>query len=402
MPILLKIILNTAGVILAAAVAIAACIGVILVDMSSSHGAGGNPYSRILFSKEAKATVRGVRRIDDEGRLYYMDFTAKYDTPIARFLFSRFSSVTDFGCSSFRASNGAGDVLHCRNYDVPHKNPEGGMTGLNVVVHCNEKGCYETLAVADACWFSQIGFDYYAGSLDNGETNLTPLALLPFFCMDGMNERGLAASILALDIKEGEHAVCQAAGGGLQTVNISVMLRYILDRCATVEEAYELASRYNMTNTFANDYHIFLTDSEGNSGVLEWRHNTLTLTYTDAATNFYCGYDDAEDNYYGGSLKESFPGPADAEKEYRYGYGHGYGRFNTIVTSLDALDKNNTLTEEEAFSILAAVAQDYDGGLTSYTQYSVIYNTPELTADICIAQDFEHIRSFSCKQIYAS
>ena len=80
--------------------------------------------------------------------------------------------------------------------------------------------------------------------------------------MDGINEKGLSVSILALDVKEGEQAVHQSVEGK-KTILYEELLRYILDSCATVKEAEELAGEYNIHNIIGNDYHLFVTDENG-------------------------------------------------------------------------------------------------------------------------------------------
>jgi len=218
--------------------------------------------------------------------------------------------------------------------------------------------------------------------------------------MDGMNEKGLTASILSLDTKEGEHAACQNEEGK-DPVEITELLRYTLDCCATVEEAVELAGRYNMIGMAGWDFQLFVTDADGNSAVLDWRYDTLNVTYTNAATNFYVSSDDAGDIYnWKGELKGKFVLPAEKTYEYHYGYGHGYERFNAIAEALEAHIVTpepyyTEMTDEEAMNILAAVSQDYDGeSATSYTQYSVLYNNTQRSLDISVMRDYEKVFSF--------
>ena len=76
---------------------------------------------------------------------------------------------------------------------------------------------------------------------------------------------------------------------------------------------------------------MFVTDDSGSSAVLEWRNNTFIVTYTDMITNFYVAFDDAEDCYLDGGLKEKFIAPAENPFNYRFGYGHGYERFSRRI-----------------------------------------------------------------------
>lgn len=117
---------------------------------------------------------------------------------------------------------------------------------------------------------------------------------------------------------------------------------------------------------------------------------------------FYVGYDDAEDLYTDGRLKESFPGPADSLRDYRYGYGHGFSPYNEIIRTLDlhrtdSISFCSEMADKEAMIILSRVAQDYDQNEeTSFTQYSALYNSTEKTLTVCVMQDYanEYVFSF--------
>ena len=346
-----------------------------------------------------RTAVKNLTRVDDGGYLYSMDYTASYDNALMKFPINYIKTA---GCSAFTTVNEEGDVITARNYDLPHTDEDGNATGLNVVFTLRPEGKYASINFADAAWLTMIGIPYTAGAFDEGGASPMFLAFMPYLCMDGMNEKGLTVSILALDIKDGEAAVDQTEAGK-DTVTITEMLRLMLDNCADVEEAIAMAQAYNLTNILGSDFHLFVTDAEGTGVVMEWRYNTLTLTWQDAVTNFYVGYDDAEDCYYGDALKETFVRAEDLSWDYLYGYGHGYARFNTVAEMLDdhVTDPGTyatMVTDAEAMDTLAAVSQEYDGtDLTSLTQYSVIYNSTDLTAEVCVMRDYSVHYTFSLK-----
>lgn len=342
--------------------------------------------------------VQKVERLDDKGALYYAEYIGDYDNPI---IGAPFQLMRGAGCSAFMTQTEEGEIITARNYDLAHRDQKGNPTGLNVILRMAPKGKYRSINVADAAWISMLGVDYYMGALDDGKTNSIYLAFLPYLCMDGINEKGLSASILALDLKEGETYVAQKESGK-KTVTQPQILRLILDQCATVEEAISLAEQYNIWNLIDSDYHLFITDAMGKSVVLEWRYNKLYVTDTDAVTNFYVGFDDAEDCYIDGKFKEKFETPPHTRRGYDYGYGHGFNRFNTIVTTLDQhiIDPTKSLETvmnvQEAQETLAATAQDFTGDeLTSYTQYSAIYNNTKKTLDVWVMQDYAHKYTFN-------
>lgn len=210
----------------------------------------------------------------------------------------------------------------------------------------------------------------------------------------GKNYRGYPLNILKLDVKEGEAAVNQQEPSKT-IIGYFVLVRYILDSCATVEEAIALAQEYNISNTGGIDLHLFLTDSTGSSIVLEWRFNQLTVTDTNAVTNFYLGFDDAEDRYKDGICTEKAVRLDNTVREYHYGYGHGYHRLNGIVSALeryiDFSQENyiTKMTQTQAMRILSVAAQDPSTEATSMTQYSVIYNAKDASATIWLHQDYD-------------
>ena len=338
---------------------------------------------------KADVSCSNLERIDSRGVFYSLDYTGNYDTPLV----SETLNIFGGGCSAFITENEEGEVITGRSYDFPHKDANGDPTGLNVLVKCSPEGKYKSVGIADIGLLSVVGLPYYAGAFD-GNVSRIPLMFAPYLCMDGMNEKGLTVSILALDLKDGETPMHQTEEGK-RTLMVNAVLRQLLDNCATLEEAVDLVEDVNISSTFGYDYHLFVTDAAGNSAVFEWRYSDFTVTYTDAVTNFYVGYDDACDCYSGDRLKDSFVVPENADREYRYGYGHGYGRFKMLAETLfehisDAGTARTEMTDEDAMELLSDVSQEYDPeAMTSLTQYSVVYNSADLTATVCVMRDYD-------------
>ena len=354
----------------------------------------GNPHNAEWLDEAMSASLDTLKRVDEKGFFYEM--TCNYDyysDPAFKTLLGKFGQY-DSGCSAFSTWNETGNCfLTARNYDYRHTDPNGAYTGLNVAIHCAPKGKYRSIGIADACWLGLAGGNYYAGVLDDGKTDTSLAVLLPYLCVDGMNEKGVTVSILKLDVKEGETAVDQREPGKA-IIGHSVLARYILDSCATVEEAIALAGEYNIGNTGGMDLHLFVTDATGASVVLEWRHNQLTVTNTNAVTNFYVGFDDAEDRYKNGVCTEKVVRLENTVREYHYGYGHGYHRLTGIVSALERyIDFSqesciSKMTETQAMRILSVAAQDPGTEATSMTQYSVIYNAQDASATVWLQQDY--------------
>ncbi len=354
-----------------------------------------NPFSRLIVTKTTADAIQTIRRADDRGRLYEIFFKGPYHPPWA--LIRKIVMSAQYGCSAFLARNEKGELFMGRNYDFPQFDGKENLIAVDVMVRLQFKGKYRSVNFADAAFLREIDKKILPGALDDGKTDVSLSALLPCICMDGMNEKGLAATILALDVKEGETPVYQKIRGRREMI-VTELLREIIDTCATVEQAICLAGHINLVHTGGTDNHIMVTDSAGKAAVLEWRYNRLKITRTDAATNFYVGFDDAETIYYGKELKEKFGETEKTKKKYHYGYGHGYGRFQKIVKTLEGHRKGAelaTMTEEEMLKTLSEVSQEYTGKITSYTQYSALYN---LTAkDVRFYQERDYNKKYYWK-----
>lgn len=368
---------------------------VVIIDWSSSSSNEYNPYLNILLNKEQENSLKTIRRINKEGTLYSMDYTSNYYTWWADFMMW---VVTKVGCTTFVAQDLDGDNYMFRNYDMPHKDEDGNITGLEVVLKLSPQGKYKSINMVDSAWFNLVGLGYYPGALDNGKTNTTAMILAPYICMDGMNEKGLSCSIMSMDLKEGEKNTKQKEKGK-RSIAINQALRYVVDNCATVEEAVDFIKNYNMVNLVGGEYHMLVADASGNSAVFEWRYNDLKVVYSDVATNFYLSSDDACDSYMGGLLKEKYTGPAVTKKEYHYGYGHGYERFKTAVTTLDQYKDSAfdiaVMDIHKAENLLFSCRQTYSGSPDSHTQYSAVYNLSDLSLDIWVLPTYGEKFSFN-------
>lgn len=361
-----------------------------------------NPHGLILFDRKKRDTLNSVERLDRDGRFYRLDYRADYGAFPIRFPVELFKLIKHSGCACFSGEDPSGEPIVGRNYDLGHLDAEKNPTGLNAAFTLTPEKGYRSVNFADAAWISFLKLPYYAGALDDGRTKLMPLLLLPYLTMDGMNEKGFFAAILALDVRPGEKPVEQREKGRKRTV-VTMLLRELLDHAADVPEAIGIVKDLNVVHTLGHDYHLMIADAEGRSAVLEWRYDRLKVTETDAATNFYVGFDDAADCYWGDELKEAFHGPADVKKTYHYGYGHGYDRFDTIVRTLDGFPRHDgkaVFDAAEAKALLQSTAQDYTGGLTSLTQYSAVYHLKKRTVSVFLRDkngDFDETFEFDIR-----
>ena len=376
-----------------------------------------NPHN-LPLPKEFLDITEGVVRVDEKGLLYNLEYNANY-----YLLEPYLDMLVSAGCSTFVTPTLNDEKIMCRNYDFKHfrynkPTTDDDMTGLMVVVHTkNPAAKYESVGVADAFWLDAAHGTYFEGTLDDGKTDISPLAFVPFICMDGMNEKGLALSIMHLptensfeeleyiepdtldekaamtaviysepgkepqkqDIKLKKDAIVintadkrawkvvkksmQGEEDGKKGCYHTVLMRLMLDNCATVEEAIYLANTINIKSAMpGQDYHIMAADESGASAILEWTDKGLNVIRTNHGTNYYLSRED------------------------HFGYGHD--RDEILKAAINYYSRG--MSEDAAVHTLALTSQDcrIDSNV-SYSQYSCIYNMTDKSLKVFIAMDFD-------------
>lgn len=269
----------------------------------------------------------------------------------------------DFGCSAFTVNTPDGQVLMGRNYDF--KNNSSAM-----LVYCSPRNGYKSVATAALDNIS-------ANQVDGVKSKLACLTA-PFICLDGVNEKGVSIAVLTLDSKPTLQST------GKEVLATPMVIRLVLDRAATTEEAVALIAQYDMFATSGRDYHFYITDASGDGRVVEFdclsEKREMVVTPSQTATNFFVMYAD-----------QVLP-------DQRNGvYGHGRERYDRIEEILAAAQ--DTATKDTAWDALKAASQaPKEGDITSNTQWSIVYNNTELTAEIAIRRDWDTITAYALAQ----
>ena len=253
-----------------------------------------------------------------------------------------------FGCAAFSATTPDGDHLFGRNFDYP----ETDM----VLVHSNPEGAYESIGCADLGVFS-VG-DTSAIDPDSPLGGLV-MTITPYFIVDGMNEKGVGAGILELNLEETHQ------DRGKPDLLIFCAVRAILDNCASVDEALELLDSYDIQSDLDCNYHLFITDTSGRYVVVEWIDGEMVVVEYPACTKSVIA-----------------PG------EY-YNMGDPDERLGIIESSLGS---DSVATESEAMMILDSVSEPL-------TEWSCVYNLDDFTVSICLDTDYENVYTFSAEEL---
>ena len=252
-----------------------------------------------------------------------------------------------FGCAAFAANTPEGDHLFGRNFDY--------METDAVLVHSHPKGAYESIGVAD---LAVLGVGKAFAVDPDSPLGKLYMVITPYIIVDGMNEKGVGAGILELEIDETHQ------DNGNPDLLIFCAIRGILDNCASVDEALTFLASYDIQTDLNATYHLFITDSTGRYVVVEWLENEMVVTEKCCATNSVVA-----------------PGK-------HFDEGSPDDRLPTIDTCLGT---NRIASEAEAMEILEKVKNK------RMTEWSCVYNLNKFSVNICIDTDYSKVYTIKAK-----
>jgi hypothetical protein len=306
---------------------------------TSTISSPGDP----AFSDDEIATLSSLEQIDDYP-LYTLHYSGDYPAPPLASASSSpagpASAVTAnacpalWGCSLFATLGDPGLRLYGRNFDW--------RFSPAVLLFTDPPDGYASVSMVD---IEYLGF---AGSRGEGLTDL-PLSQrrallgavnLPF---DGMNEKGLAIGMAA--VPSGE----KVPDPDKKTIDQLAVMREILDHAATIDEAVDILSRYNIDMSYI-PLHYLIATAAGDSVLVEFYRGEMVVFRNEepwqVATNF---------------LVASTGGDTQGQ----------CWRYDRITQRLQ--EAGGRLAISDALALLAGVAQEDPQGQAS-TQWSVVYD----------------------------
>lgn len=280
-----------------------------------------------------------------------------------------------FACTSFQVKNSDGEgYLFGRNYDF-FKNP-------TLVLKSNPKKGYASISTCD---LSHLGY-----TLEKLPESIASKALClaaVYAPMDGMNEKGLCISIMALP----KQPAWQDTGKPI--AGTSIIMRLILDRCATVDEALEMIAGLDIRHDQSKGgYHYLVADAQGNCAAIEfdlfdgWKtmitrkgegENSMLMTNHLIAPKYYT-----------------------TEPDPVLGNEHSKSWWRYAVASEYIAQHNGNLTSEEAQQCLSDVHWKdlvWEDGTVENTQWSNVFDQTSLTLKLRNWYDYENTYEFSLK-----
>lgn len=356
---ILAIVLGVVGIVLVAAICFTCIYASRLKTMATIEKITdyGDGYDLYRMSVAYDYSIEDLIAYGISNDQDYADAVVKEVLPLLPISIK----VPDFGCSAFTLKADNGQVMMGRNYDFRYNTSA-------MLVYCAPKDGYKSVAFA---------------ALDNIKANVadesirTKLTCLtaPFCCLDGMNEKGVSIAVLTLDSEPTRQ------DSGKPKIVTSLVIRLVLDRAATTEEAVQLLRQYDMLATSGRDYHFYITDASGDGRIVEWDCDSPTremvVTPTRTVTNFFIMHRD----------KVTFDDDANGI------YGHGLKRYVDIENTLT----NDPAVKETAWTALKNAAQKPGEKATSNTQWSIVFNNTDLTLEFVLHQKWDDAQGYDLK-----
>ena len=376
-----KAILWIVGILAAICIAIACIWGGEIATINSIASVGGNQY---LYRMEYKAAYD----LDDLVSKDIDQNAELLDYVIGRIgkglpLKIKSAQVADengemqtMNCTSFQAAKASGDGFwYGRNYDF-FKNP------TMVTVSHPRKG-YASIAVSDMSHFG-----YSLEKLPSGfVASLSCLASI-YAPVDGINEKGLCTSIMALPKQASQQDTEK------HDVGTTIIMRLWLDRCATVAEALELLETVDVRHDAAvgSGYHYMVADATGDCAVVEFDKEDgwkTMIVRKDPSANYMLVTNHLLSEKYYTTVPDEAVGNPHSKSWWRYETAGAY-----------LTEHNGVLTLEEAQDCLALVHWKdlvWDNGMVEDTQYSNVYDQKSITLSLRNWNDYETTCTFSLK-----
>jgi len=229
-------------------------------------------------------TMRSLRRVDGNPYLYALDYRAAYDLDdLVRKNLDTYAGLLNYAvdrlvklfhprlsipmlgehrggqtvnCSSFQAAKADGNgFLFGRNYDY-YENP-------TLITFSHPKKGYASVSVSDMS-FMGYSLQNLPGASLQSRLNILIAIYAP---LDGMNETGFCASILALPAH-----LASRQDTFRDDVGTSILVRLMLDRCATVDEAVALLETVDVRHdvSVGSGFHYMIADASGGCAVIEF------------------------------------------------------------------------------------------------------------------------------------
>lgn len=368
------------------------------------------------LSAEQQSMLKGVKKLDKDGYLLEMTYTAdshfdevvklddtEYPNPnypklhkllVPASTYCEPEEIPEYGCSVFYAPSPAGKLVG-RNYDWFKTNT------CMTILHCPadpDHGIFASVGMADS-GFSGV-------RISNFETEKSQDRLLdaPYYTMDGINEKGFAIAILILD--DYPDIVPPALDGKFVDTdkpNLDALhvVRYLLNKATDVKHAIRLLEGFDVYTTIREtNFHWLMADKSGNAKVVEFHDGKTIVVGMDHPTQTgkalsvsnYPLWDTEivkKDGYVDGRLRKR-------AMDFGLGLFGGEMKFSE-VHAMNLLRSVKLSEDFEELALNTETAADENDPYEWFTAWSVVYNLDKLQAKLAIREDYSKIYEIGLK-----
>lgn len=230
-----------------------------------------------LTDAEAR-TLESLRKVDDHP-LFVMKVSHDYQIATREELQRQTAHVAptreqQFACSLFAAFDGPDGSLYGRNFDW-FEHPA-------LLLFTNPEDGYASVSMVDISYLGYANDELEKLESMDGRIDLLQAPQIPF---DGMNEHGLVVGMAAVP------ATKAPVDDSLPTLASVTMIRVMLDKAKTVDEALAVFDDYNVDFVGGPNIHYLIADRSGKSALVELKDGNKHIYRNDdpwhVATNFY-------------------------------------------------------------------------------------------------------------------
>ncbi|MBQ3766744.1 MAG: linear amide C-N hydrolase [Bacteroidales bacterium] len=357
-----------------------------------------------IWGREIR-TLATVKSVAGNEYLYTMQYRAGYDLDdvikkdvdtnpeLLEYVISRVGKGLPIQMKSSQVAdeNGEMDVFNCTSFQALKADGEGFWYGRNydyfknptMVTFSHPKKGYASIGVSD---MSHFGY-----SLEKLPTKflsrLNCLAAI-YAPVDGINEKGLCTSIMALPKQASQQDTER------HDVGTTIIMRLWLDRCATVSEALELLETVDVRHdaSVGAGYHYMVADANGDCAIVEfdkedgWK--TMILR-KDPEQNAMLVTNHLLSPKYRTDEPDIAVGNPNSKSWWRY---------ETAKAYLDSLGGCLTFPQvQECLALVHWKDLPIPGGKVEDTQYSNVYDQQNLTLALRNWNDYETTHRFELK-----
>lgn len=260
------------------------------------------------------------------------------------------------GCSSFTGSLENGGRILARNYDLRETS--------TCIVHTRPgDGRHSSVSSVD------LKFLGVKAAGIGSVVDRLKCSLAPYLPVDGMNDAGLACAI-HMSYQEG----LTDQNTQKPDTAATILMRMMLDYADSVEEAVEIAEKYDMHDLGGSTYQIIVADSTGRSAVLNWTAGSNALDASEAPRQLAVTYNEGSsqlitnfviiDGYYDEGDEKKGMDRYEILRNILLENGGIFGSENDAMEGLHAASKRNLLGPESV----------------KITVHSAVYNLTDRTA----------------------